>query len=52
MAFLAEVSMVILAEDVEPDEELLSKSKEKGLGLYCAQEGAYELAWRLRELLS
>ena len=52
VALLAEVSMVILAEGVQPDEDLLKKSRAQGIGLYCAQAGAYELSWRLYELLS
>ncbi|MDD2301366.1 MAG: hypothetical protein QM215_02470 [Bacillota bacterium] len=51
VAMLADTSMIILAEGVQPDESLLAKAKQHQLGLYTAAEGAYELAWRLHELI-
>jgi len=52
VAVMADVSMIVLAEDVRPDETLLRKAQENGLGLYISPMGAYELSWRLHELLS
>lgn len=51
VAMLADTSMIILAESVEPDDTLLAKAQQHGLNLYMASEGAFELAWRLHELL-
>lgn len=51
VAMLADTSMIILAEGVQPDETLLAKAKQHRLNLYTTAEGAYELAWRLHELI-
>jgi serine kinase of HPr protein (carbohydrate metabolism regulator) len=51
VALLADTSMIILAEGVQPDEELVSKAKQHQLGLYTAAEGAYELACKLHSLI-
>lgn len=51
VALLADVSMIILAEGVTPDEELLKKASAQGLGLFSSEMSAYELSWRLHELL-
>ncbi|MBR5381875.1 MAG: hypothetical protein IK136_04570 [Oscillospiraceae bacterium] len=52
VALMADVSMIVLAEGVEPDEALLRKVRDNGLGLYSSPLGAYELSWRLHGLLS
>ena len=51
VGLLADVSMIILAEGVEPDEPLLQKAAQNGIGLYSSPMGAYELSWRLKGLL-
>lgn len=51
VALLADVSMIILAEDVSPDAELLNKTRENGIALYSSPMGAFELSWKLHELL-
>ncbi|MDR3289552.1 MAG: hypothetical protein LBT22_09005 [Peptococcaceae bacterium] len=51
VALLADVSMIILAEGVEPDKELVDKAQAHGLALYSSGIGAYELSWRLHELI-
>lgn len=51
VAMLADTSMIILAEGVQPDETLLAKAKQHQLALYTAAEGAYELSWRLHRLI-
>lgn len=51
VAMLADTSMIILAEGVQPDDMLLEKAKQHGLNLYTASEGAYELAYRLHGLI-
>ncbi len=51
VAMLADTAMIILAEGVQPDETLLAKARQHKLALYTASEGAYELAWRLHELI-
>ena len=52
VALMADVSMIVLAEGVEPDEALLQRAKINGLGLYSSPLGAYELSWRLHDLLA
>ncbi len=51
VALLAEVSMIILAEGVAPDDELFNRARQQGLALYSSPMGAYELSWRLHGLL-
>ena len=51
VASLTDVSMVIFAESVEPDKELLDKMA-KADALFCKSPlSAYELAWRIREVM-
>jgi serine kinase of HPr protein (carbohydrate metabolism regulator) len=52
VAVLAELSCVILGENVRPSEELLHASEERGVNLLCAGWSVYELTWRLHSLLS
>lgn len=51
VGLLADVSMIILAEDVIPDDDLLDRAQRQGLGLYSSPLGAYELSCRLHELI-
>lgn len=44
VATLADVSCVILAEDVKPDEELLQTAKSRGVNLFSSTLTAYELS--------
>ena len=51
VASLTDVSVVIFAESVEPDNELLDKMG-KADALFCKSPlSAYELAWRIKEVL-
>ena len=51
VAILTDVSAVIFAESVEPDKELYEKMA-KSDALYCKSPlSAYELAWRIKEIL-
>ena len=50
VALLADVSMIILTENVIPDDDLLEKAKTQELGLYSSNLGTYELSWRLHQL--
>ena len=51
VALLADTSMIILAENVKPDEGLLSKAQQHQIGLYSATESAYEIAYKLHSLI-
>lgn len=51
VALLADTALIILAENVQPDEGLLAKAQQHGIGLYSATEGAYELAYKLHALI-
>lgn len=51
VALLADTSMIILAENVMPDDGLLAKAKQHQIGLYTASEGSYEIAYKLHELI-
>ncbi len=49
---LTEVSMIILAEGVVPDADLLKRAEREELNIYSSPMSAYELSWRLHELLA
>lgn len=51
VALLADTSMIILAENVMPDEGLLSKAQQHSIGLYSSEESAYEIAYKLHALI-
>lgn len=51
VGLLAEVSMIILAENVVPDDDLLEKAQRQEIGLYSSPLGAYDLSCRLHELI-
>ena len=51
VATLADVACVILAEDVQPDAQLLETAKQKGINLFSSQLTAYQLSVRLAELI-
>ena len=51
VASLTDLSAVIFAESVSPDKDLVDKMS-KSNTLYCKSPlGAYELAWRIKEVL-
>ena len=52
VALLADVSMIILAEGVLPDEDLIKKAEEQEIGLYQSPSGSFEISWKLHELLA
>jgi serine kinase of HPr protein (carbohydrate metabolism regulator) len=52
VAVLAELSCVILGENVRPSEELLASSEERGVNLLCTGWSIYELTWRLHNLIA
>ncbi len=51
VALLADTSMIILTEGVQPDPALLDKATQQGIGLFTARESSYEVAWRLHALI-
>lgn len=51
VASLADVACVIFSEDVEPDEDALSKAKVQGINLLSVSSGSYEICAKLSELL-
>lgn len=51
VASLADISCVIFAEDVEPDEEIRILAKEKGVNLISSSLPAYETAKMLFSVL-
>ncbi|MDR2047556.1 MAG: hypothetical protein LBP79_06670 [Clostridiales bacterium] len=42
VALLADVSVVVLCEDVKPDESLAARCKKEGLNIICTPFSAYE----------
>ena len=50
VASLTEVSCIVLAEGVVPEEDVVRTAEQKGINLFCAKEPAYELAVRLNGL--
>ncbi len=52
VAALADVAMVILAEDVSPDAELLDAARARGVNLYQSPQPAFSLCGALTGLLS
>jgi serine kinase of HPr protein (carbohydrate metabolism regulator) len=51
VAVLAEVSMIILAENVKPDADLLKRAQSEKLNVYKSPLSAYELSWRLHNII-
>ncbi len=51
VATLADVSLVIFAEGVVPDEELIEIAKSKGVNLLCSALSSYETAVAVFEAL-
>jgi hypothetical protein len=51
VASLVDSSCVLLAEGVEPDQNLISTAEAKGVNLFTSDQTAYELAKALAELL-
>ncbi len=50
VASLSDVSCVLLAEGVIPDEEVTATALQKGINLLSAEQGAYELSVALAAL--
>ena len=51
VASLSDVSCVIFAEGVIPEEDIISVAKEKGINLLCSELPTYETAVKISELL-
>ncbi len=51
VASLSDVSCVIFAEGVTPDDDIVSVAKEKGINLLCSDLPTYETAVKISELL-
>ena len=51
VATLADVACVILAEDVQPDAQLLETAKQKGINLFSSPLTAYRLSVQLTGLI-
>ena len=51
VASLLDLSCVIFAEGVVPDEELVSVAAEKGVNLICTDLPSYEVAVKISEIL-
>jgi predicted DNA-binding ArsR family transcriptional regulator len=52
VASLTDVSAVIFAESVEPDDDLMNKIKKSDTLFYKSSLSAYELAWKIKEQLT
>ncbi|MDR2671514.1 MAG: hypothetical protein LBC26_07330 [Oscillospiraceae bacterium] len=52
VALLADVSCVVLSENVAPDEALLARAVREGLVLLSAPLSTYDVCWRIREGLA
>ncbi|MBE6612531.1 MAG: hypothetical protein E7632_08560 [Ruminococcaceae bacterium] len=51
VATLTEPAAIILAENVEASEEVIEAANENGITLLSSALGAYELCWRIHELV-
>lgn len=51
VASLSDVSCVIFAEGVTPDDDIVSVAKEKGINLLCSELPTYETAVKISEFL-
>lgn len=52
VAVLVDVACVILAEGVQPDDELRSRAESQGVNLLGSDSSAYELSWRVHDAIS
>ena len=52
VAALADVALIILAEDVEVDENVKATALEKGINIYSSSKTAYCLAAELSKIIS
>ena len=50
VASLADVACIVLAEDVVPDEKVISTARDKGVNLFTTPMTAFEVAVMLAEL--
>ena len=51
VALMADVSCVVLTENVKPDDDLLEQANKKGLPVFTSSLSTYELSYRLYTLL-
>ena len=51
VASLADVSCVVLSENVEPDEEMLAAAKSKGINLLQSEKSTFDLCGEIIEIL-
>ena len=51
VASLADVACVLLAEDVKPDEEILSAAKDKGINILSSRLSAFEIAKKISSMI-
>ena len=51
VAVMADISMIILTESVEPDDPLLEKARLHGIGMYSTESSTYEISWKIHEIL-
>ena len=51
VAVLAEISMIILAENVRPDADFLKRAQTEELNVYTSPLSVYDLSWRLHDYL-
>ena len=52
VALMAGVACVVLTENVEPDEALITQAKQRGLPLFTSSLSTYEFSCRLNEFLA
>ena len=50
VALLVETAGIVVAEDVEIDEETISRAQEKGINLFKSSQSTYKLCGRLYQL--
>jgi DRTGG domain. len=51
VAVLTDISMIILAEGVKPDANLLKRAELENLSVYSSPMSSYELSWKLHDML-
>ena len=51
VAVLCDIACAILAENVQPDSELMEKAEAQGVTLLGTEMDEYQLCWKLKELV-
>jgi predicted transcriptional regulator len=51
VAALAEVSCVIIPENIEVDEQVLKRAEMEDIAILCSEMGTYEICWRAHCLI-